>query len=93
MSPHGTGTASFYLPAVSDSSIWPIHLFALLSAVAVTSGSNTWAIFGYYSGMSAYGRLRRIAQLPPAARYLMRRAEAGIMPEFIPTASTAGSEI
>ena len=57
------GTASFYLLAVSNDSIWPIYLFVLLFAVAETSGSNNWATFGDYFGRRAYGRLRGITQL------------------------------
>ena len=58
-----SGTVSFYLLAVSGSSIWFIYLFVLLFAIAETGGSNNWATFGDYFGRGAYGRLRGITQL------------------------------
>ena len=86
------GTASFYLLADSNGSIWPIYLFVLLFAVAETSGSNNWATFGDYFGRRAYGRLRGITQLvaspgvflaPVFANWWFDRTESYSLPLWI----------
>ena len=87
-----TGTASFYLLADLDGSIWPIYLFVLLFAIAETSGSNNWATFGDYFGRRAYGRLRGITQLvaspgvflaPLFANWWFDRTESYSLPLWI----------
>jgi MFS family permease len=72
-----SGTVSFFLLAISSTSIWIIYLFVFLFAIAETSGSNNWATFGDYFGRKAYGRLRGITQLASSPGVLLAPVFAG----------------